>query len=324
MNAQAVGGSVVVGVDGSDGGMDAVRWAARYADQADCPLRLVHATTLTDVAGPVVPGPFGIASVGLHRPGRSDDRLLAAALAEATRHAAQLQVSVRTASATPVAALVDASSGARLLVVGSNERSRWVTLFDSVASRVVAAAHSPVVVVRGDVDRAGPVVVAIDDSDGCEPALRFAFLEAARRRCELVVVHAWQIPLAPVGAGLRSAAVATNHVAEENVATAAWRSLTDTVAPWCAAFPDVTVHEKLLQGPPDEVVAGETSGAALAVVGSRGRGPLAGLLLGSTSQALIHTSRCPVAVVRNSPWRPGRAVPSSSAASSTRRTSRLP
>jgi nucleotide-binding universal stress UspA family protein len=197
-----------------------------------------------------------------------------------------------------VAALADASSKAHLLVVGSNDRGRWATLFDSVASRVVAAAHSPVVVIRGNIDPTGPIVVAVDDSDGCQPALRFAFHEAARRRRELVVVHAWQIPLVAAGAGLRSAAVATNHVAEENVAMAAWRSLTDTVAPWRTAFPDVAVQERLLQGPPDEVVAGETSGAALAVVGSRGRGPVAGLLLGSTSQTLIHTSRCPVAVVR--------------------------
>ncbi len=80
---------------------------------------------------------------------------------------------------------------------------------------------------------------------------------------------------------------------------AAWRSLTDTVATWRAAFPDVLVHERLVKGPPDTVVAGETSGAALAVVGSRGRGPLAGLLLGSTSQAMVHTSKCPVAVVRD-------------------------
>ncbi len=301
MDARAIGRPVVVGVDGSDGALDAVRWAARYASEAGCPLRLVHAMTVTDAAGPagpMVPRPVGPVSIGLHRPGRSGDRLLAAALAEAARHAPQLAISVRTASDTPVAALADASSKAHLLVVGSNDRGRWATLFDSVASRVVAAAHSPVVVIRGNIDPTGPIVVAVDDSDGCQPALRFAFHEAARRRRELVVVHEWQIPLVAAGAGLRSAAVATNHVAEENVAMAAWRSLTDTVAPWRTAFPDVAVQERLLQGPPDEVVAGETSGAALAVVGSRGRGPVAGLLLGSTSQTLIHTSRCPVAVVR--------------------------
>jgi nucleotide-binding universal stress UspA family protein len=303
VNVQAIGRPVVVGVDGSEGSLDAVRWAARYASEPGWPLRLVHATTATDATGsvdPVMPRPFGVASIGPHRPGRPGDRLLATALTEAARCTPQLQISVRTASDIPVAALVDASSEARLLVVGSNDRGRWVTLFDSVASRVVAAAHSPVVVVRGDVNPAGPVVVAVDDSEGCEPALRFAFLEAARRRREVVAVHAWQTPLVPAGTGLRSAAVATSHVAEGNVTMAAWRSLTDTVAPWRAAFPEVAVQERLLQGPPDEVVAGETSGAALAVVGSRGRGPLAGLLLGSTSQALIHTSKCPVAVVRDS------------------------
>ncbi|GIJ72475.1 universal stress protein [Virgisporangium ochraceum] len=302
MNADVVGRPVVVGVDDSPGALDAVRWAARYADAAGFPVRLVHATTVADTAGSmttVIPGPFGVATVGLHRPRPSGDRLLAAARAEAARVAPRCAVSVRTASDTPVAALVDASSDAALVVVGSNDRNRWVTLFDSVAARVVAAAHSPVVVVRGDAAPAGPVVVAVDDSDGCEPALRFAFLEASRRGCALVAVHAWQIPLVATGAGPRSAAVPTVDVAARDVALAAWRSVTDTIAPWRAVFPDVAVEERLLQGPPDVLVAAETSGAALAVVGSRGRGPVAGLLLGSTSQALIHTSRCPVAVVRD-------------------------
>lgn len=300
MNPEATGRPVVVGVDGSDEALAAVRWAARYADEAGSPLRLVHAMTVKEAVGPVIPAPFGVATIGFHRPGRTGDRLLAAALAESARSAPQLSISVRTASDTPAAALIDASAKARMLVVGSGDRSRWVTLFDSVTSRVVAAAHSPVVVVRGDVEPSGPIVVAVDGSDGCEPALRFAFLEAARRRCALFAVHAWQTPLVTAGVGLRSAAMATSHVTDEDVTAAAWRSLTGTVAKWRATFPDVAVHERLLHGPPEAVVAGETSGAALAVVGSRGRGPLAGLLLGSTSQALVHTSKCPVAVVRDS------------------------
>lgn len=65
-----------------------------------------------------------------------------------------------------------------------------------------------------------------------------------------------------------------------------------------SSFPDVVVYERLLDGYPETAVPAETAGAALAVVGSRGRGPLAGLLLASTSQALVHLSSCPVAVVR--------------------------
>lgn len=294
--------TVVVGVDGSGGALAAVRWAARHAADIGAPLRLAHAMTATDAmsaVGPVVPGPFGVADIALTRPGRSGDELLATASAEAARHLPQVRITVHWVSDTPAAALVDASWGARRLVVGSTGRGQWATLFGSVTARVVGAAHCPVVVVRGDAEPAGPVVVAVDGSDHCEPALQFAFLEASRRRCALFAVHAWQIPLAVTGAGLRSAAMAPGPLADYDVAAGARRALTDALAPWRGRFPDVAAHERLLQGPPELVMADETAGAALVVVGSRGRGPLAGLLLGSTSQALTRTAKCPVAVVRD-------------------------
>lgn len=87
--------------------------------------------------------------------------------------------------------------------------------------------------------------------------------------------------------------------ARQEMEEAAGAMLAAVLAPLRAAFPDVTVHERLLDGHPEVMVPAETSGAELVVVGSRGRGPVAGLLLGSTSQALVHRSDCPVAVVRD-------------------------
>jgi nucleotide-binding universal stress UspA family protein len=287
------GRPVVVGVDDSDGGLAAVRWAARHASETDAPLRLVHAVTPTDRAVGVDPPPSG------DIPARTD-RVLDAAVAQAVPYGRpEGQVSTCTASDAAVTALIEASSEAGLLVIGSHGRSRWATLFSSVSTRVVAAAQCPVVVVRGDDEPSGPVVVAVDASGTCGSALRFAFTEAARRRCTLVAVHAWQTPLVAAGAGMRAGAVAANQLSDEDIVTTAWRSLTDTVGEWRAAFPDVVVRERLVRGDPETVMTNETSGAALVVVGSRGRGPVSGLLLGSTSQSLVHTANCPVAVVRN-------------------------
>jgi nucleotide-binding universal stress UspA family protein len=290
---------VVVGVDGSPGSAAAVRWAARYAAETGAPLRILHASTGGDTMTVLLPVPVGVSSAGLRRPGPTTEQVLAAATTEATHYHPDLDVTAGMMSGPAVQALLDASGEAALLVLGSCDRSRVATtVFGSVATRVVGAAHCPTVVVRGESDPAAPIVVAVDASDSCEPALRFAFGEAARRGCPLFAVHAWQPPLGRSGAGALGAAAMAGATARQDLAAAVRETLSATVTALRATFPDVVVHERLLDGHPETAIPAETSGAALAVVGSRGRGPLAGLLLGSTSQALVHMSTCPVAVVR--------------------------
>jgi nucleotide-binding universal stress UspA family protein len=297
MNAEDAGRPVVVGVDGSQSAMAAVRWAARYASDTGAPLRLLSVATASGTASAILP--VGVSTAGLRHPEHPRDGALAAAAAEAVQYAPQSGVSADTVSESVVPALLDASSGARLLVVGTRNRSRVeASLLGSVTARVVADARCPVVVVRGDDDPSGPIVVAVDTSDSCGPALRFAFEVAAHRRCALVAVHAWQPPLLPASAGALAAAAAATRLVGGSLPAVARRSLTEAVAPWREAFPDVTVHERLLEGHPETAVAEETAGAALVVVGSRGRAPLTGLVLGSTSQALLGRSNCPAAVVR--------------------------
>jgi nucleotide-binding universal stress UspA family protein len=63
-------------------------------------------------------------------------------------------------------------------------------------------------------------------------------------------------------------------------------------------YPDVRVHRELVRGRIRHTLIEASAGAGLVVVGARGRGGFAGLLLGSVSQALLHHARCPVAVVR--------------------------
>jgi nucleotide-binding universal stress UspA family protein len=65
---------------------------------------------------------------------------------------------------------------------------------------------------------------------------------------------------------------------------------------WLEKYPDVAVEQLVVRERPIPVLLGRRAG--LLVVGSRGRGGFAGMLLGSTSQALIYHAPCPVAVVR--------------------------
>ncbi|MBL7258646.1 universal stress protein [Paractinoplanes lichenicola] len=285
---------IVVGVDGSAESLAAVRWAGRYAGEIGAPLQVIHAAASPETVSMMLPVPVGISTAGLRRGGPTAPDVVRTAGDEASRSNPPPEISSLTVPAEPVSALVEASSGAGLVVLGASHRRRFAaTLSGSVSGRVVAAAHCPVVVVREDVDPSGPVVVAVDSEGTSEAAVRFAFAEAARRGCALHAVHAWQVPSMPSGTG--STAVMTNT---RYLPDAALRALSAAVAPGRAAFPGVEVHERLLTGSPQQVVPGETDGAALVVVGSRGRAPLTGLLLGSTSQELLHRSSTPVAVVR--------------------------
>lgn len=65
-----------------------------------------------------------------------------------------------------------------------------------------------------------------------------------------------------------------------------------------AGSPEVRVEGVLVHGQPDVVLLDEAADADLVVVGSRGRGGIAGLLLGSVSQRIVHHAPCPVVVVR--------------------------
>ena len=77
--------------------------------------------------------------------------------------------------------------------------------------------------------------------------------------------------------------------------------LADRLAGWAEKYPDVTVRRLVARDRPARALVEESGRAQLVVVGSRGRGGISGLLLGSVSQALLHHAACPVAVVRRAP-----------------------
>jgi nucleotide-binding universal stress UspA family protein len=75
------------------------------------------------------------------------------------------------------------------------------------------------------------------------------------------------------------------------------RLLAEAVADYCEQYPDVPLQQKVVQGESADVLVAESAGAALTVVGSRGRGGFTGLVLRSTSQGVLHHATGTVAVL---------------------------
>jgi nucleotide-binding universal stress UspA family protein len=147
--------TVVVGVDGSDGSITAVRWAASHARATGARLRLIHAARESVSATIALPVPvsFTGAAPPRGRRARPGKRVVALAVAEARMFAPNVEVSGGVQHGSAADVLVDASAGASLLVVGSRGLSRLSrSLTGSVGIQVTAQAHCPTAVIRGEGD----------------------------------------------------------------------------------------------------------------------------------------------------------------------------
>ena len=139
------------------------------------------------------------------------------------------------------------------------------------------------------------IVVGVDNSAGARRALEWALDEAVLRDATVVAVHAWQLPyVVSTPLGVVSVPVDEDATAEAEAELAA---VIDAVA---ATHPETTVERQVVLGSPAAALIEEGADAALIVVGSRGRGGFAGLLLGSVSHQLAHHAPCPVVIVPSS------------------------
>jgi nucleotide-binding universal stress UspA family protein len=142
----------------------------------------------------------------------------------------------------------------------------------------------------------GVIVVGVDHSDGAKEALRFALQEARLRGATLRVVHAWQFGY--IGAlGIEGSFPAVGGDLEE-LRRAAAIALDATLAELVADTAGVDVERCVDQGAAAAVLVEESRDADLLVVGSRGHGGFAQLLLGSVSQQCAQHAFCPVVIVR--------------------------
>jgi nucleotide-binding universal stress UspA family protein len=285
---------VVTGVDGSASALDAVRWAAAEAARRSAVLRLVHAVGWPDTRHL---GDLGLGTDYREALLRSAGEQLVAAAGVAADTAPGVEVEQHVAEGSPAGVLADESSRAQLLVLGDRGLNAVSGLLaGSVAVAMAAHGACPVVVVREppqvgtDGADGAPVVVGVDGSPTSEAAVEFAFDAAASRRVPLVAVHTWwDRVFDPTTAPL----IDWDAVqAEES------RLLAERLAGWGAKHPDVEVRRVVARDRPATRLLQLAATAQLVVVGSRGRGGFAGLVLGSVSHALLHHAPCPVVVVR--------------------------
>ncbi len=301
------GRPVVVGVDGSDNAVAAVAWAAEEAAGLHRPLRVVHGFIwpMMRPRVPLGPPPGGPAGSGLRA---AAEKVLRDAEGHALAAFPDLEVTTELVVGPATVAVLEQSRDAEMVVLGSRGIGGFLgLLIGSTGVHVAAHAPCPVVVVRprpggGPPAGTGRVVVGVDGSGSSRLALDLAVREAARRGVGVLAVRAWQEPVTTYP---ELVSLPEDREDEEG------RLLTAEVEQARRDAPDVVVETELVESHPVEALLQRSVGASLVVVGSRGRGGFAGLLLGSVSQALVQHADCPVAVVRHHSDEPGPVAPPS-------------
>ena len=288
---------VVVGVstEGDPAGT-AVEWAAAEAAARRAPLHVVHA-----LRRPFGPAPLGLVPgfVDLAAAEATGVRVLEAAVIRARAAHPGLEVTPRLVSGSPGPALLGQSGDARLLVLGCRRAGQpphaQRRVPGSLAARLSAAARCPVAVVRRGAGTVRPgavgpnVVVGVDGTPRYDAAVGFAFRTAQQRGLTVTAVHAW---CADRPADLEAVA-APLVTSEAGARDLAHRSL----ARWRTEHPDVPVDVEVVRRDPTSALVEEAAGAALLVVGTRGRGPARGAVFGSVSRAVVSRAPGSVAVV---------------------------
>ncbi|BAC19601.1 conserved hypothetical protein [Corynebacterium efficiens YS-314] len=288
---------VVVAVDGSEASKQAVRWAANTANKRGIPLRLASSYTM----------PQFLYAEGMVPPQELFDDLQAEALekideARAIAHevAPDIKIGHTIAEGSPIDMLLEMSKSVTMIVMGSRGLGGLSGMvMGSVSGAVVSHAHCPVVVVREDSsvnedNKYGPVVVGVDGSEVSQRATEVAFAEASARGAELIAVHTWMdMQVQASLAGLAAAQQQWDEVEREQT-----ELLTERIQPLADQYPDVPVKKVITRDRPVRALAEASEGAQLLVVGSHGRGGFKGMLLGSTSRALLQSAPCPMMVVR--------------------------
>ncbi|TDQ00412.1 universal stress protein [Labedaea rhizosphaerae] len=286
---------VLVGVDGSDSALAATRWAARSAKLRGLPLRIVHACVLPPIQHPTTTASQARWVEALTENGQ---HIIAEAAHAARVVAPEVEIVSCHEVGTATEVLIEKSADAHCVVLGHRGLGGFRDmLVGSVAVALTAHGHGPVVVVRGVGDRPprteGPVVVGVDGTPASEAAIEYAFDEASMRGAELVAVHTWlDIAFARAWTALPWDSDWQDVVDDETVL------LAERLAGWQDKYPDVRVTRVVAHDRPVRALTDAAEQAQLVVVGSRGRGAFTGMGLGSTSQALVHTAPCPIAVVR--------------------------
>lgn len=274
---------VLVGVDGSDDGLRAVRYGARSVLRDGGLLHLVHVVDDAVLAGAwgVVYDPSALQEAGQQ------------AVVEAARVAREVgvadeQVRTEVVLGNGSAVLVRLSEGADLLVAGRRSVSGLERMFVGSTSVAVAdSAKCPVLVISAAANpektgEKGRLAVGIDARSHSSSTLEWAFTEAAARSVPLDVVHV---------AGRDQRAAASGDLDSE-----ARRGIEAVLTPLRERHPDVEATVVVTPGDPVSELVAFTERVDLLVMGVQDSGFL-GIRLGGVMRAVLAHAHCPVTVV---------------------------
>lgn len=281
---------IVVGVDSSLEAADALAWARDVAGPDD-EITAVRAWSMPAILSAYAPGtpyPYDV------------EQLAKEALEEATVGIDDPRLKTVVQRGMPGPAIIIQAVDADLVVVGHRGDGRIALMLGSTANYVLHHAECAVAVVRGDQPLGGTrrVVVGVDAHDMSKPGSTNESVRALQWAYHLPgvehirVVHGWFIP--PLTVGM----FATNEVDVAAMDAAAGAAI-QLVIDAAGAPPDgVTVEPEVVRNPGGRALIDASKDTDVVVVGSRGRGGFAGLLLGSTSAEVAAHSHAPVVVVR--------------------------
>ncbi|WP_431955720.1 universal stress protein [Nocardia lijiangensis] len=283
---------VLVAVDGSASSYQAAAWAAVDAATHGARLHVLTSVALIGGLGPAMSLPEAEMTWL-----RTDGQRIVTEAARIAREAvqdAELDLTTEVTFDLPIPSLIERSKTLRTLVVGSRGLGAFQRgLLGSVSTAVARHAHCPVAVVH---DRSAtdavtltkPVLVGVDGSENSVAAVEYAFDQAARRKAELVALHAWR----------DSSSIDLSVADWDSIRESERALLAERLAGFGERYPDVTVRRIVVADRPVRALLEASTDAQLVVVGSHGRGGFSGMLLGSTSNALLHVVECPIVVIR--------------------------
>jgi len=205
---------------------------------------------------------------------------------------AVVQLSLITA-AVPVA-LRDAAEAADLLVLGTHRRNAIDSvLTGSIPLRVAAHSACATVIVPDDWKPGATqrvIVVGVSDDRTSDRAMLFAAREAQSAMAELETLHAWTVVVPTIASPDRVAAEPVQRAEQRAVLSRALDRIR-------AAYPRVRVRGVLEQRATATALGDRAAQGQLLVIGSHRRGPLAGLILGSTARDLLRSLKAPLCIV---------------------------
>ncbi|MDR1295098.1 MAG: universal stress protein [Bifidobacteriaceae bacterium] len=294
--------TILVGIDGSKASLHALDWAISEARQLGWALHLACAYAMPSFTAAALDGGYAALDSQAVKDGAGDVLGGALELAESTGLSARSSL-VR---GDPAAALVEMSKSVGMAVVGTRGRGGFAErLLGTVSSALPAHGHCPTVIVPLKTGKdeqeprpVGPIhriVVGVDGSPSSEIALGRAIDEAVAWGARLTAFSS--IPVTTGTSMFAWAPAVADHDAILTDLETGLDALVNRVMAERETPEGFTVRRHGLDGAAASLLVEFSTAVDLVVVGSRGRGGFSGLLLGSTSQAVLHHAVCPVMVV---------------------------